>query len=117
TTARFAIEYGRFVHASPSHPSDARAAGPNSLIKEGLATLCSGEKDFFDVACPSSEKHSCNKKNDSENALLDKLGIIPLSESVLAELVKKNIAEIKKNLVVLELQGLVAKTDGGYIKI
>ena len=44
------------------------------------------------------------------------LGTIPVSESVLAELVKKTISEIKAELVVLELQGLVRKIDGGYVR-
>jgi DNA processing protein len=116
TTARFANDYGRFVFAIPSHPGDARAAGPNSLIKEGAAAICTGIKDFFDDES-ASEKHVSDKKNDSENDLLDKLGIIPLSESVLAELAGKSVAEIKRNLVVLELRGHVRKTDGGYVRI
>ena len=41
--------------------------------------------------------------------------MIPVSESVLANLVKKTVSEIKADLVVLELQGLVRKQDGGYV--
>ena len=47
TTARFAIDFNREVWAVPSHPSDARAAGPNSLIASHKAKLCSGAGDFF----------------------------------------------------------------------
>jgi len=116
-TARFAMEYGRKIWAVPSHPSDARSAGPNSLISAGVARLCMGPGDFFG----DSEKNPRNEKNskncDGENILLDKLGINPVSESVLAEIVKKPISEIKSELVVLELQGLVRKVDGGYIRI
>ena len=56
-------------------------------------------------------------KDESENSLVDKIGTIPVSESVLAEIVKKSVSEIKSELVVLELQGLVRKVDGGYVKI
>ncbi len=116
TTARFAIDYGRDVWAIPSHPLDARALGPNSLIRSGNAKLCMGAQDFF----ADSQKEKNNKKiidkNDSENMLVDNLGNIPVSESVLAEIVKKSISEIKSELVVLELQGLVRKVDGGYVK-
>jgi DeoR/GlpR family transcriptional regulator of sugar metabolism len=35
----------------------------------------------------------------------------------LAQLVGKSVMEIKRDLVVLELQGVVAKVDGGYVKI
>ena len=59
-----------------------------------------------------------NEKNaDKENSLIDVLGTIPVSESVLADVVKKSIPEIKSELVVLELQGLVRKVDGGYIRV
>jgi predicted Rossmann fold nucleotide-binding protein DprA/Smf involved in DNA uptake len=56
-------------------------------------------------------------KNESEFNLIDRIGNIPVSESVLAELVKKQVSEIKAILVVLELQGLVRKVDGGYVRV
>ena len=117
-TARFASEYGRPVWAIPSHPSDARAAGPNGLISSGVAKLCSGISDFFDISC---SKDVQNKKiTENENAdesLLDKIGSVPVSESVLTQIVKKSVSEIKRELVVLELRGLVRKTDGGYVRM
>lgn len=116
TTARFAIEYGRPVYAVPSHPSDSRALGPNSLIQSGAAKLCLGPQDFFSdcVICEKNKK--IENKSSSENSLVDALGIIPVSESVLADVVKKTISEIKSELVVLELQGIVRKVDGGYVR-
>ena len=62
-------------------------------------------------------KQKISEKNDSENSLIDKLGTIPVSESVLTELVQKTISEIKSELVVLELQGLIRKVDGGYVRV
>ena len=41
--------------------------------------------------------------------------MIPVSESVLANIVKKTVSEIKADLVILELQGLIRKQDGGYV--
>ena len=112
-TARFAMGANREIWAVPSHPSDSRAFGPNSLIQTGCAKLCNGVADFF-----AQEKNNTkNKKNNiSDNVLLDALGTIPVSESVLAEIVKKSISEIKTDLVVMELQGLVRKVDGGYVR-
>ncbi|MBR3510630.1 MAG: DNA-processing protein DprA [Alphaproteobacteria bacterium] len=111
TTARFALEYNKNIFAVPGHPSDPRSIGPNSLIKNGQATLCMSSKDFFE-----EEKTQNKKKNiASENEILDKLGMIPVSESVLANIVKKSVSEIKSDLVVLELQGLIRKQDGGYV--
>ncbi len=110
-TARFANDMEKEVFAIPSHPSDARAHGPNSLIKSGLAKICTGADDFF---TPKTQKMK-NKKTP-ENPILSALGINPLAESVLSEIVQKNVAEIKRELVILELQGYVRKVSGGYIK-
>lgn len=118
TTARFAIETNRELWAIPSHPADSRAFGPNSLIASGAAKLCMGITDFFD----NGEKLLSKTKKDrscpeSENDILDKLGTIPVSESVLTQIVKKSVSEIKRDLVVLELRGIIKKVDGGYIKL
>lgn len=110
TTVRFALDYKKRVFAVPGHPSDPRSIGPNSLIKNGRATLCMSVKDFFDDEKQKS-KNNCKYEND----ILDKIGTIPVSESVLANLVEKSVAEIKTDLVVLELQGLIRKQDGGYV--
>ena len=112
-TAEFAHTYGRPIYAIPSHPADSRAIGPNSLIRSGVAKLCMGVGDFF------TEKNSVKKiekKDESENPILDKIGTVPLSESVLAEIVGKNISDIKRELVMLELQGLIQKFDSGYVR-
>ena len=111
TTVRFALDYKKPVFAVPGHPSDPRSCGPNYLIKNGQATLCMSVKDFF-----HDEKNKNMKKNNApENDILDKLGMIPVSESVLANIVKKSVSEIKSELVVLEMQGLIRKQDGGYV--
>ncbi len=114
TTARFAMDMGRDIWAIPSHPADLRAMGPNSLIRDGVAHMCMGVSDFFATDKKQPKKA---KKIDAENNLIDVLGTIPVSESVLAELVKKSVSEIKAELVVLELQGFVRKVDGGYVRV
>ena len=113
-TADFAMQYGRKIYAIPSHPADSRSVGPNSLIRSGVATLCQGADDFFEK---NKKEKKDEKKSESENPILDKLGTIPLSESVLAEIVEKSVSEIKRELVVLELQGLVQKQDNGYVRL
>ena len=114
STANFMLEYGRPVYAIPGHPSDPRSVGPNRLIKSGNAILCAGAGDFFAGAEKIKTK---NREKSAQNDVLDKLGNIPIAESVLAELVKKDMCEVKRELVLLELDGLVKKTDGGYVKI
>lgn len=116
-TARFANEMGRTVWAIPSHPADSRGAGPNSLIAAGLAKLCQGVEDFFATDGKKSHAKKISEKSQSELNLIDALGTIPVSESVLTQVVKKSVSEIKSELVVLELQGLVRKVDGGYVRV
>ena len=111
TTVRFALDYNKHIFAVPGHPSDARSVGPNSLIKNGMAKMCTSAKDFFGEVKDVKKQ----KNKNQENEILDKLGMIPVSESVLANLVKKSVSEIKSDLVVLELQGLIRKQDGGYV--
>jgi DNA processing protein len=113
-TAEFAMQMGRKIYAVPSHPADLRSAGPNSLIRSGVAILCQGIDDFF-VRCKNIDKKE--QKSESENTVFDKIGTVPVSESVLAQIVGKNISEIKRELVVLELQGLIRKTDLGFVRV
>lgn len=115
TTARFAIEMNRPVFAVPTHPTDARGAGPNSLIRDGVAKICTGIQDFFDSHTP--KKQNKEKNIGVENILLDAIGSVPVSESVLASVVQKSVSEIKRDLVVLELQGLIRNTGAGYVRI
>lgn len=117
TTARFAIDYGRELWAIPSHPADSRAVGPNSLIRSGDAKLCMGIDDFVKLEKKQTKNEENFEKLKRENNLLDVLGTNPVSESVLADVVKKSISEIKRDLVVLELQGLIQKVDGGYVRL
>jgi DNA processing protein len=114
-TAGFSYRMGRKIYAIPSHPSDSRSYGPNKLIRSGIATLVTGKNDFFDVASSKIKKE--NEKGGDDDLLLNLLGPNSVSDSVLANLAGKNIAEIKSALVVLELKGLIKKVDGGYVRI
>lgn len=113
-TANFAIEAGIPLWAIPGHPADERSAGPNRFIKNGMAKLCVGAEDFFQIC---DKKNLKTKYENVETELLDFIGSAPVSESVLTSLAKKNISEIKSRLVVLELSGLVKKVDGGYVRV
>jgi DNA processing protein len=55
-TARFAAEQGRDVFAVPGSPTDPRAAGPNSLIRDG-AILCDSTDIILD-ALRTAEKNN-----------------------------------------------------------
>ena len=111
-TAEMALEAEVPLWAIPSHPSDERSVGPNRFIKDGRAKLVSGIFDFFGVA--RGEK-SPSKKTESD--LLNFIGAVPVSESVLTSLAKKNIQEVTSELIRLELLDLVKKTEGGFVRV
>ena len=109
-TAKFAEGLGRRILAIPGHPSDSRSMGPNTLIRNKVASLCMGADDFFGSETVAPKK----EKNISEISSL--LGINPLAESVLAELSGKDIGIVKRELIMLELNGIARKVSGGYIR-
>jgi len=113
-TANMALEIGRPLWAIPGHPSDERSLGPNRFIAKGEAKLCSGASDFFHLAEKNAKKNNGEK---SDSVLLNLIGSVPVSESVLTSLAKKNISETLAELVVLELSGSIKKVDGGYVRV
>lgn len=113
-TASFMLSYKRSIFAIPSHPLDPRSKGPNKLIKENKATIITGIDDFF-----SNNKQNINnnkKLSTIEQKILDKLNTIPVSASVLTQIVNENISIIKQNLVSLELKGLIKQQAFGYVR-
>lgn len=54
-TARLALEQGKDIFAIPGSPQDARALGPNKLIKDG-ATLVENADDILEVLCINNKK-------------------------------------------------------------
>ncbi|MCL2629217.1 MAG: DNA-protecting protein DprA [Alphaproteobacteria bacterium] len=120
-TAGFAKEFGRRIYAIPSHPSDPRSYGPNRLIRENIATLCMGPDDFFTKlelsACVVNTKMAdFRAKTGIESQILDLLGTVPVNESDIAVGLGKNVSVIKRELVVMEVRGLVDKVDGGFVR-
>ncbi len=109
-TANHMIKLSRPVFAIPSHPTDPRSFGPNSLIKSGQATLCMGITDFFKKDTKINEK-----KIQVESNILELLSQKPLSESEISLILNKNVSDIKKELVILEINGSIIRVEGGFI--
>ena len=78
-TARLALEQGRDVFAIPGSPVEARAAGPNKLIRDG-AFLAEGAEDILNVL-----SLSCDRK------------IKPLPTAVEEDLFVKPLDKVENN--------------------
>ena len=75
-TARFALEQGREVFAVPGSPMDPRAAGPNSLIRQGAA-LISSAADIVEVLAASRKPQAY----EPPPSLFDEAVAAPLDEA------------------------------------
>jgi DNA processing protein len=74
-TARFAAEQGRDVFAVPGSPTDPRAAGPNSLIRDG-AILCDSADVILDALRTAEQNSHLFEQNytfntDARDAISD----------------------------------------------
>lgn len=130
-TARDALDQGREVLAVPGHPFDARAAGPNMLIRDG-ATLVRGPRDVLDVlgdpvsqaardplpdkaVRPGSGDRSVAESAALHGRILDRLGPSPTSEDHLIRDLGLPAATVTAGIVTLEIEGLIARQPGGFL--
>jgi len=139
-TARCALEQGREVLAVPGHPFDARAAGCNMLIRDGAA-LVRGARDVVEALAPVIENATAAPAQPTaqaqgdlplapppqtrtpeqtralHQAILDRLGPSPLGEDQLIRDLDMPAAILTPELVLLELEGRIARQPGGVLSL
>jgi DNA processing protein len=131
-TAKAALDYGREVMAVPGHPFDARASGCNMLIRDG-AVLVRGTEDVLEaLGSPSSARPAPETRLASlpgpevpqrplkevallHSMILNRLGPSPLAEDQLMRDLKVTSAELAPELLMLELDGRIARQPGGLL--
>jgi len=135
-TARMALDQGRDVMAVPGHPFDARAAGCNTLIRDG-ATLVRGAQDVLEalghaaapdtaetgevVAAPvlpgppPGPRPPLAETAAIHRLILDRLGPSPLAEDQLVRDLAMPPAALAPEILALELEGRVCRQPGGLI--
>jgi DNA processing protein len=122
-TARFALEQGREVCASPGRPDDIRFAGSNQLIKDG-ASLVTGIEDlrelFPQLTSPITEAVNLARANAFSGAkavLVRELeNRAKLSVTELEELTPAPF-DLAQDLLELELMGVVQRLPGNIIAL
>jgi len=122
-TARMALEANREVFAIPGSIHNPLARGCNALIKEG-AKLVESTQDIFEelgeynqqpeIIKPQSFKTTLDLEQQN---LLNLIMFSPTSVDWLVQESGFSVEVISSMLLMLELQGYIATTAGGYIRI
>mgnify|MGYP003945284089 CR=1 FL=1 len=135
-TAREALDLGRDVLAVPGHPFDPRASGGNMLIRDG-AILVRGAADVLDAVpagpegadrairpaafeTPSAapgETLSLAETAQVHRMILDRLSPAPTPQDALFHDMGLPASAISPALTRLELDGLVARDPGGFLRL
>ncbi|NOQ94719.1 MAG: DNA-protecting protein DprA [Methylophaga sp.] len=122
-TARMALEANREVFAIPGSIHNPLARGCNALIKEG-AKLVENTQDIFEELGEYNQQPEIIKQESFKTTLdLEKqnlLNLIMFSPTSVDWLVQESgfsVEVISSMLLMLELQGYIATTAGGYIRI
>jgi len=131
-TARAALDYGREVLSVPGHPFDARASGCNMLIRDG-AVLVRGTGDVLEalgapgLSCPEREvalpvmpgpevrPRPLKDMALLHDMILSRLGPSPLAEDQLLRDLKVSPSDLAPELLMLELDGRIARQPGGLL--
>jgi len=131
-TARLAIEHGREVFAIPGSIHNPLARGCHALIRQG-AKLIETAQDILEELGPLAsvavtkfcdknievaeiKKFSANKLDSEYLKLLEYIGYETTSVDVLVERSGLKTNNVSSMLLILELEGHIKCTPGGYIK-
>ena len=122
-TARLALEENREVFAIPGSIHNPLARGCNALIKEG-AKLVESTQDIFDELGEYNQQPTEAQQENIKSTLdleqQNLLNLIMFSPTSVDWLVQQSgfsVEVISSMLLLLELQGSIASTPGGYIRI
>ena len=118
-TARLAAEQGKEVFAIPGSIHATQSHGCHALIRQG-AKLVETAQDVLEEmpgwakAAPIATLRRDEDKN--EDALLQALGLDPVSLDALQARTGLDIATLQARLMALELEGRVARLPGGLLQ-
>ncbi len=115
-TARFAAEQGRTCMAVPGAVTNIRSKGPHSLIRQGAVLVETAEDVVAEIA-PHLKAILKNSEYESGNRLLEFLSARPMSIDEVASELKADVADVLRDMTMLELGGFISRIDGGRYSI
>lgn len=111
-TAKFALDLGREVLATPGTPGVQSFVGCNKLIKDG-AKLVDCVEDVLDVFGINLHEEQAEQMSDVEKAIFEYCNQPRLLDGI-ADHLEMTASAIMGYLTVMNLRGLVSKTPGGF---
>lgn len=119
-TAGSALEQGREVFALPWSMLHRGGRGCLELLRDGAKLVC-GVDDILEELSPLTallrERLPVSKRPLSEcGGLLGSLGFEPASVDELQDISGMSVSEISTQLTRLELEGLIRRCSGGYVR-
>jgi len=116
-TATFAAEQGIPVFVTPAPIDDVSHRGSFRLINDGATLLYSPEQIFDELGIENRNEKEEPKLSKQQERILQKLSREPLFVDLLSEQLELPPGVVLAELTDLELQGLVAKASGGYVRL
>ncbi len=123
-TAKLAKQQGKKVFAIPHEIDDLHGVGTNRLIKEGAKIVTSAKdilKEFPEIPYKNQPPKSQIKvekrkecKNKQYNEIYQLITKEPISINEIYKKTNKTITQINNILFMLEIDGYIQKTLGGY---
>lgn len=120
-TARLAAEQGKDVMAIPGSIHATQSRGCHALIRQGAKLVESAQDVLEELPAWTGQAASTAESAPTtdmakEDALLEALGLDPVSLDALQARTGLAIAPLQARLMALELEGLVARLPGGLLQ-
>jgi DNA processing protein len=118
-TARLAAEQGKEVFAIPGSIHATQSRGCHALIRQGAKLVESAQdvlEDLPGMGTTPPPAATSSPQTDTDDALLQALGLDPVSLDALQARTGLDIATLQARLMALELDGRVARLPGGLLQ-
>jgi DNA processing protein len=118
-TARLAAEQGKEVFAIPGSIHATQSRGCHALIRQGAKLVESAQdvlEDLPGMGTIPPPAATSSPQTDTDDALLQALGLDPVSLDALQARTGLDIATLQARLMALELDGRVARLPGGLLQ-
>lgn len=122
-TAQMALDQNREVFAVPGHIANPQTQGCHQLIQQGAKLVTCAEdifSEFQDITLTDAVKPAPVQLpilNPQSEQILKAIDFSPTSSDLISERVQQKVHEITSALLELELEGLINRCPGGFVRV